>query len=103
MACVHFLPRGSDYVTTVMSGVTTLSLVIMRDYCTNRGTNTCFIMVVCSNRLFTIKFYNTNTCIVRLTNCVSVALNPFNTKRQAMRQQPLKDHSLFWCAYLVVM
>ena len=43
--------------------------------------------MVCANRLFTIKFYNTNTCIVRLTNCVSV---PFYTKRQAMRQQPLK-------------
>ena len=31
MACVHFLPRGSDYVTTVTSGVTTLSLIIVRD------------------------------------------------------------------------
>ena len=48
--------------------------------------------MVCANRLFTIKFYNTNTCIVRLTNCVSVVLNPFNTKRQAMRQQPILEH-----------
>ena len=64
-------------------------------YCTNQGTNTCFIMV-CANRLFTIKFYNTNTFIVRLTNCGT------NTKGQAIRQQPLKDDSLFWCAYLVV-
>ena len=31
---------------------------------------------------FTIKFYNTNTCMVKLTNCVSVALNRFNMKRQ---------------------
>ena len=31
MACVHFLPRGSDYVMTVTSGVTTLSLIIVRD------------------------------------------------------------------------
>ena len=31
MACVHFLPQGSDYVTTVTSGVTTLSLIIVRD------------------------------------------------------------------------
>ena len=31
MVCVHFLPRGSDYVTTVTSGVTTLSLIIVRD------------------------------------------------------------------------
>ena len=31
MACVHFLPRRSDYVTTVMSGVTTLCLIIVRD------------------------------------------------------------------------
>ena len=27
-----------------------------------------FIMI-CANRRFTIKFYNTNTCIVKLTNC----------------------------------
>ena len=27
-------------------------------------------------------FYNTNTCIVKLTNCLSVALNPFNTETQ---------------------
>ena len=103
MACVQFRPRGSDYVMTVTSGVTTLSLIIVRDSTvqTEVATNTCFIMV-CADCLFTIKFYNTNTCIVRLINYVSVALNPFYTKRQAMRQQPLKDHSLFWCAYLVV-
>ena len=61
-------------------------LIIVRD---STVTNTCFIMIF-ANCLFTIKFYNTNTCIVKLTNCVSVALNPFNTKRQAMRQQPHK-------------
>ena len=31
MTCVHFLPHRSDYVTTVTSGVTTLSLIIVRD------------------------------------------------------------------------
>ena len=31
MACIYFLPRRSNYVMTMTSGVTTLSLIIVRD------------------------------------------------------------------------
>ena len=52
----------------------------MSNNCDSDSTVQIHVIMVCAKRL--LQFYNTNKCIVKLTSCVSVALNLFNTKRQ---------------------